>query len=777
MRIDAVVAAKDLIIAGKDLQMVRSRQMQIPESTSSVGAPLSSSAANPIVLVVECLRRQWPLLMLAAITSGAFAFLCSWHFSTESVTAHLQLRSRSLPLTGPEFYLVPTTEAASNLVQSSRVLQPVVENLGLPSVAFVNNSMIVTSDARTGTVMIDLRLQDKSKVNSILEEIGDSLTQTILQDRRDSLDTHSQYVRQLQLEAEAQLETARNDLVRETILALSDPETQTRQNAELPGLLTQKTQLEASIQGAIRRMARVDRDLEINRLRETEILAMAASAVLEGRQSQIEAFGQGLTSATRRFTQKQELMAELAVVKQSVTEALAARLADVPGDVASPPSDTVGSVEGTALLRQTTMATFASWIARIQSVGRDVIGNFDPQTQEAASEAQRQLVNLETTRLERDLQRSDLAVDLEYYNKSLAETQSLLRQPRQSNGGSISAVVMQMESNVNQREQQCAHLAQQVNRINQIRNCAITEYFVSSPATFDAESDVKSKRFKLFLLALLGSGFFFVSPVIILEWLRWRPSPVNVLSRRWNLPALGLQTLSQAGRGNAKLAVTESQNAIRLMALRIQQSLIQPTGRVVLFSGLDHEDSPIALIRDLAECLSRREEKVLIMQTRPCELEQAVAPGNDGERRGRPGVAELVAGEFDDAEKLVAETGIYGIDFLPGGCAPSSSEAMASSRLTALIDQLRERYTIILMSGPSTLNPADLQMLAARADGIVFTVNKQSLRDIYGSEVLSDLVELGAPVLGFAEQPPRGKIAFRSPEAVDQKNVPQTPVA
>ena len=429
------------------------------------------------------------------------------------------------------------------------------------------------------------------------------------------------------------------------------------------------------------------------------------------------------------------------------------------------------AAEDTSDSVQTAAVTFANIIAQIQAVGRDAIGNFDQQTLEVASDAQRQLANLETTRLEREVERLDLVIDLDYYKSRLSETQSQLQAPRSGNVASISAVVMQMESNVTQHEQHCVHLAQQVIRMAQVRDCAITEYFVNSPAAFDPAADVKSNRFKLFAKALLGSSFLLLSPAFMLEWRRWRPSPVNVLSRRWNLPSLGLQSMSQSARSNSKIDTDESQNALRLMALRIQQSLIQPKGRVVLFSGLDHDDSPMSLIRELAGCLSRREEKVVILQTQPFQLEQALAHEKNLDRHGRPGVAEFLSGEFDDATQLLTGSGFDGIDFLPGGSVATSSEAMASSRLTTLIDQLRERYSIILMCGPSTLNPADLQMLAARADGIVFTVNKQSLRNVYGSEVLSDLHELGAPILGFSEQPPRRQLAFRWAETVNQEDV------
>ncbi len=198
------------------------------------------------------------------------------------------------------------------------------------------------------------------------------------------------------------------------------------------------------------------------------------------------------------------------------------------------------------------------------------------------------------------------------------------------------------------------------------------------------------------------------------------------------------------------------------MALRIQQSLFRPKGRVVLFSGLDHEECPITLIRSLANCFCQREETVLIVQTLPGKLDDATKKVSHETvpQTGRPGVAEFLAGHYDNVHDLVIGTGVNGVDFLPGGSIVAASEAMASSRLTALIDQFRDSYSMIILCGPSTLHPTDLQMLAARADGIVFTVTKKSVQGVYGNDVIGDLIELGAPILGFVEQPSSAKKAF-----------------
>jgi len=249
---------------------------------------------------------------------------------------------------------------------------------------------------------------------------------------------------------------------------------------------------------------------------------------------------------------------------------------------------------------------------------------------------------------------------------------------------------------------------------------------------------------------------------VVIELRRLQPTPLNVVSRRWNLPVLGMQSVDRSAKARHKELATKSQTELRLMALRIQQSLHRPNGRVVLFSGLDHEESPMTLIRALANCFAQREETVLIIQTLPGQLESLKkhSSNNAIQRCGRPGVAEFLSGEYEDATSLIIETGIKGVEFLPGGCTVAASEFMASSRLTSLIEQFRETYSMILLCGPSTIHPADLQMLAARADGIVFTVNRRSLQTVHGEEVIGDLIELGAPILGFAEQPLAAKKAF-----------------
>jgi hypothetical protein len=232
--------------------------------------------------------------------------------------------------------------------------------------------------------------------------------------------------------------------------------------------------------------------------------------------------------------------------------------------------------------------------------------------------------------------------------------------------------------------------------------------------------------------------------------------------------------------------------AMRLLALRIQQS-VHGAGSVVLFSGLNHQKSSIPMISYLAECLSRREERVLIIdacdrgdevngcsdrardanagrapkqadhgEAAPDDVDQP-ANGRDPQPRstrlpvnlhdhaesGVLGLADLLHRRELPADEMICATSIPGVDIIPSGTKRFPSEGMASSRLSALFDECRQRYTIILVAGPSTDHPSDLQMLSARADAILFTVPPNGRRTGNGEEVVRDLLDLGAPVIGI----------------------------
>jgi Mrp family chromosome partitioning ATPase len=337
-----------------------------------------------------------------------------------------------------------------------------------------------------------------------------------------------------------------------------------------------------------------------------------------------------------------------------------------------------------------------------------------------------------------------------------------------------------------------ARLLDHLNNIQRGQETDFDEMTVLTPASWQT-TVTSDGKLKLFIVTLGGCLFVLVLPVFALEHFFPSGDPATHASRTLRIPCISRGTFV-AGRLTRDPSSLQGVNseAMRLLALRIQQS-VHGSGSVVLFSGLNHEKSSIPMISYLAECLSRREERVLIIDAcdrgdeangrsdkadkiySPLWPQQADRDAAAPQGAGQPtnghdqqthsarlpvnlqdhaepgvlGLADLLHRRELPSEEMICATSISGVDIIPCGTTRFPREGMASSRLSALFDECRQRYTIILVAGPSTTHPSDLQMLSARADAILFTVPPSGCRAGHGEEVVRDLLDMGAPVIGI----------------------------
>jgi Mrp family chromosome partitioning ATPase len=133
----------------------------------------------------------------------------------------------------------------------------------------------------------------------------------------------------------------------------------------------------------------------------------------------------------------------------------------------------------------------------------------------------------------------------------------------------------------------------------------------------------------------------------------------------------------------------------------------------------------------------------------PSEATDLVASLEPVQRPGLIGLADFLRSHDVTADDMICRTSIPGVDMIPSGSTGFPQEGLAASRLTDLLDECRRRYTMILLAGPPTLQPSDLQMLSARADAILFTLPRSGRSNTQGEEVVRELLELGAPVIGI----------------------------
>ena len=770
-------------MASKDLQITRTQSTRLITSPEASATSLGVSAGNPVEIVAGALKRQWLRLLVATLVSAGVAWAIATSFATQKVTSRLTLSSQSLPATSQNVYTAPNPNVAAMLLKSPRILQTVAERHNLASANMLARMINLSPNLATSSIEVALVQTDTDKAIAILDDVAGELIKSIASDRKQTLTEHAGYIRELLATAKSDLTGGRKELVRlEESLRLKGADS-SQKNAEIYGLHNREADLKSSIDECRRKDARLRSDLKLLTDEFAFVQNAAFRAVVEGRRRQSERLGERLTRNAPAAAINVEIQRQLQVAEKELADHVKAsekpnrresrESSDVPSEDRSVGRNRTSrgsnrvSEAGAALTvgadsNELTSGVDASelvadqltkWVERISAIGRDSLGELEPTTLESAKTSWSKLSKIADEARELQFEANNNRVDLDYFLAKIDEFELEKNRSTNEDVKRSSSELLELKLDVDEKEKRYSELSQQLDQINQLRECELTEFVVTSPASVNVVDDISSNRKNLFVCSFLGFGLLLTAPLIAMELMRLRPSPITIISRRWNLPVLGSHSLGFSGNTSPNGGVGSQD--LRLMALRIQQSLSRPSGRVVMFSGLDHGESPLALIRSLSYCLAQREESVLMIQIPPTlEAAEGWRFGNEGSfKAGRPGVAEYLASGSEDVTSFVISAGVAGIDFLPGGCSAVASEAMASSRLTSLIEQLRAKYSMIILCGPSTLYPADLQMLAARADGIVFTVNQDSVNSVYGNEVIGDLLELGAPILGLAEQP------------------------
>lgn len=789
-------------VASRDLQIVRTRGGRVLESSGQPAGESGNSGGVSGDVLKGIIRRQWWLVAAASIASCVIGYGVSKQFAETKYTAHMTLRAQALPGASQGVYVPPNPAAAASLMQSSQFISTIATTYSFESPMELMQNLKISPNQNAANLTVSLTLDSGERAKSVLSGMQEKFQEDLRTHRVEILETQFKYLTETQNTTLNELNTARSLLAQ-----IQDEEARNNRdslkNAELDTLVKHQLDIQKQSELNQRQIQSIRRQLRYARAEAEEVFKEAARGVLEARRRQVDAFGKGMTAGSKRAATRELLEKEIAALEgeldrllisesgadsaesdeSSVSTSQASADPSVSSggaengeavsneDVVTAVSKDNGSTEGAASEAESVAGLddqLVAWKDKVEAVGED-LGPLDPTVQENLIESVNRLKEIdrrnriafddiaEIESIMEDLVMSASKVEEQIARKSLAVVDV------------SSEAFLQRKSELADAEARYSRLNAQIDQVRQVKSSPLPEYVLSSAPAILSENDIKSNRNKLFAFAVLGSMFVFCIPSALVELWRLRPSPVSVISRRWNLPMLGIQSSSLPSKLSRQERSALAKHELRLMALRIQQSLYDPKARVVLFCGLDHEESPMVLIKSLSKCFVQREESVLMIQTQPCQVEIArrLSDKSNSQKAGRPGVSEYLAGEIDDASQLIVNSGITGIDFLPGGCTMIASEAMASSRLTKLIDQFRDRYSMILMCGPSTLHPADLQMLAARADGIVFTVNKKSLSSVYGEEVINDLIELGAPILGFAEQPAAGKKAYPEKEPTD----------
>ncbi len=242
-----------------------------------------------------------------------------------------------------------------------------------------------------------------------------------------------------------------------------------------------------------------------------------------------------------------------------------------------------------------------------------------------------------------------------------------------------------------------------------------------------------------FMLLALGGG---AALAVVLDRFEDTVSDGSELAR------LGLPVLGHAGR----LAIVwgrlreEALEALSLVRTNLRVAL-GGSGEGVILVTSGHERAGIAFVGlHLAASLARRGQRVVLVEaalSRPRLEWRLRLPA------GGVGLGDVLAGAAT-LEEAVRPSGVQGVSLLAAGAArDDATELLAEADLGALMRQLRERWTHVVVAGPAALPAADVSMLAPHVDGTVHVVrlHRSPRRTLVAA--VEQVSQVGGRNLGF----------------------------
>ncbi len=715
--------------------------------------PTTAAPTEPEPLVVSVLQRRWLLLVLCGLVSIGVGGLVAWKYEWPKAESSARLRFVPLPPTLKGVYETPNPKEFSEMLTSLEYMSLLAERRGLEMDPKVLRECITIQADRFSSILdVQVKWNDGKSAIDLVNELTNIATEATTTNRKRTLAEYRKEV-QLQLENSAQ----KASQLREKALQL-------RQERDSESLTAESPQ--AELRQKLSRFEEQLDDLTLQRSAQAHQLSTLRSDAVALRQ-QIK---QELLRGRRQQLEKRRALYNEATPRYQEMLAVEKALAQFEKDF--------------------DQLDYVTWRNKLESLGRELIGRLDPGSLEIVANLERQLEFKDTKIEQLELELSPLDSQLSLLETRRRSTEQKLAE-LSGTKDLTSAQLEEVTAQLDEANEARSELQDLIAKIQRGEETEFQELVVVTPASWQTTEASQGKS-KLFVISLAGCLLALVMPIF--AWEHFFPSadPADLASRSLGIPRISRGTFLPShvtrGPGNAYPVNSE---AIRLLALRIQQSVPGP-GAMVLFSGLNHDKSSVPMISYLAECLARREERVLIVDA--CDRPQGargneppmpltpVPPKANGEAKanangqastavadpkasgeagalqvelsssagdGMLGLADYLRRRDLTPDKIICHTSIQGVDLIPNGTGSFPSEGLATSCLTDLFDQCRKLYTLILVAGPSTQHPSDLQMMSARSDAILFTIPPHGRATGKGDDVVRDLLELGAPVIGI----------------------------
>ncbi|QDU56898.1 GumC domain-containing protein [Aeoliella mucimassa] len=690
-------------------------------------------------LLITVIKRRWWAFLIAAVLAGGVAYWIAGENSKQTAHVSGSLIYTGLPMPpGPQVYHPPSLPTYKEILFSAESMQRLSQkhDLNIPPDKLA--SMFHMKISNGSSVMnLDLNWPDAEKGVALVNDTMQLLIDEAAERRKSILREHMKHVEVAQLEAKRQVDETGEQL--QAARRRYDEELRSGGLASerYTSVLAKMTNTQASIDA--KNVEKLGMEQQIERIEESQQADVNnyKEQVLEARFAQLRTLGKAYTKDSARFKELQRIYSELEQFKKDQGE-----------------------------------LSLNEWEQTLSALGEQELGPLSVVMTPAMATLQNSIVKDAEAIEKRRLDMIPVTNQIAMLEARLQEYQKEATDEAGGVAVSSSSEVADYEQSLTAADARLELVSSQLDNMKQLEQCRSREFSLLVPASLETVT-VDSDKKKLFVMSFVAVSLLLSAPVVGLEWLHQRDTPVIAFSKQWNLPLIATRVLDQAMRRVEASSDWRNNEAVRMAALRIQQSLPQ-SASVVLVSSLGKSPTPASVFASIADCLAHRGERVVIVDAldpreHRTNIESISLSARGGEiatqdahlhdnphqvkdkdgKTLRPGLSDYLAASCHLNSELIQSTSNPNVDLITSGNAEFPVEAMASKNLTELLDYCRDSYSLIMVAGPPAANLADFQMLAARADAIVLTADNKAVKDPSSVVAIQDMIDLRAPVVGM----------------------------
>lgn len=195
------------------------------------------------------------------------------------------------------------------------------------------------------------------------------------------------------------------------------------------------------------------------------------------------------------------------------------------------------------------------------------------------------------------------------------------------------------------------------------------------------------------------------------------------VENKLQLPLLGVVPLAELDQqlGDPKSAVCESYNSLRSTLL---YSTSEGLPRTLLVSSSQPSEGKTTTSCELARGFARMGRRVLLVDV---DLRRPSLHHHLGLTNAR-GLSSLLTRQ-DSLDQIVQPGGQENLAVITSGpVPPSPTELIASPLMEQLVEEMAERFDVVIFDSPPILGLADAPLMSALVDGVVFIIESERAR-------------------------------------------------